>query len=335
MDKKNKQLMLIIILLIIGIVTLSYISKSKDKNENQDKPIPSIEIDETHITHYKKDDDTIVTITDKETIEDNTKNEEQEIDIKSDIAVIDYIEANVHQDEIDDHEKLYQMLLYAELENGFSFDFENMMINGIPYYNENYENDLKFVDATFTIISDNNDIDRYIVTLTCTDEFTIDDVKLDAYNDSNDNYDKNIKANLHIIDIIDADLHRTSASPTHFIELNNHYYLWAQNDGRIYPSSKNDNEYCVGITDKSILWMSDGASSEELFTEIANNAKWANAIDWELFETEYATLTLEKDDENGLYLMKTARTDIEDEKSNPSYIAYDKDGYGTIYIVIL
>lgn len=342
MKKKNKILCSIIIVIILAIANCMLISTMKNKQKEDENSQPSPNIVEEHVTHYRQDDGTLITVKDGEEDESKEEPKPQETEESSEIvdiyakwAVIDYTKATVDEHEHDDHEYLYQMLLYAEIENGFSFDMQNLVVNGINYYNNNYDIDKQFCDGNFRIIGDTDTIDRYIVTITCSEEFTIDDIKLVLYNNNNDDFSENAKSAIDVIDISEMNLHQTNASTTHFIELNGHYYLWAQNDGRIYPTAKNENEYCVGITESSITWMSDGASIEELFTEIVNNAKWSNSVDGELFDSEYATLTLEKDDENGFYLMKTARTDVDDATSNPSYIAYTKEGYGTIYIVIV
>lgn len=234
---------------------------------------------------------------------------------------------------IESESNLYQMLLVADIEHGFYPDFEAMTICGIPFYNES--DDGKFIDgfAQDVIISEDSE-SRYIITLSCSDDFTVDDIILYAVNQSNDSYPENSKTAIKEINISDMNTHKTVPSTMHFFSSEGDYYIWNEaKDKLILPT---DEGYVkVAITPESILWMSNKGSAEKLFQNILDNSKWASYMDGETYDSEYAELSLEEIDGYGLCLVKTGRTNVDEERTNPPYIAYTEPGYGTIYFSIV
>lgn len=230
-----------------------------------------------------------------------------------------------------DDDGLYMMLVYAESTKGFEPDFEDMKIAGIGYYND----DGHYVDGDSIRLSDGSgDAERYLLTLTSDREFTLDSVDLSVYNFSNEAFDSNTEIYPQPVSLSDVDLHRTFDSPTHFISVNGHYYVWDQTVPKKNLGQREENTYSVAITEDTIIWTGEGGSVEELFTELYNNSSWALENGGETYETEYAELTLEELD-GKLCLVKTVRTDMEEPEADPNYIAYTEPGYGTMYFTII
>lgn len=240
------------------------------------------------------------------------------------------------ESKIDDGDGMHEMLVYAELAKGFEFDFENMEIKGIPYYNSNYSVDGKHVDGSSIKLSDGSkDTERYLLMFACTEEFSLEEISLEAYNLSNSEFKTDIRIGSNVISLDEVDLHQTYSSSIHFISVGGHYYVWDQYVPKVYLPCEDSGMCRVAVTEETIIWSGEGGSVEELFTAISDNYGWANELDGEIFDSRYSSLSYENIEGYGACLVKTARTDIEDETANPNYITFTERGHETMYFVIV
>lgn len=340
LKRKNIRIGVCMLLIMCVLCSCGRKTENNDKDGNTSN-LPEVT---TTYTTYVRDKDGNITKVDEGFVDENGNDvstidketeTEAEIDPNKKTEVepgkLVYLESKMRNDGV----PLYQMIAYAELKKGFDFSFETMRINGIDYFNDNYEVDKKYVDAYSIKISDDTvDNARYLVTFSCTEEFGLEDIELTAKNFSNEEYNKDVEAKFEIDDLSNIDFHKTYSSTLHFIQVGEHYYLWDQKVPKKIIATDEEYTYKTAITPDTIIWASEGGSSDELFTTIAANYKWANELHGRTFDSEYATLTLEEID-GELCLVKTAREDLEDETSNPAYVTYTEEGYDTLYFVIV
>lgn len=289
---------------IIAMFPLCACGKGQEK--------PSIPVTESYVTYYQKEDGTSIKVVD---------GKEEKV-AASNFAVLD--EGKFKHE---DGSEVYQKLIYAEVEDGFDIDFGSMKICGQGY------KDGSEMDGYSMELSKNEDVNRQLITLTFDTDFDINDVELYIRNDSNGEYEEGKREKMKMIDIDKVNFDRTFQSSMHLFKLNGHFYVWDQTIKPTYPEC-GEGEKVVKVSSDCLYWIGDGGSAEELFTALAEKSEFASEVGGKPFKSK-AKLTMEKEGDK-YFLVKTSRTDMEDEKANPPYIAYtEEEGGGTIYIAIL
>lgn len=235
---------------------------------------------------------------------------------------------------LSENDSFYQMTMISDMEYGFYPDFEDMKINGKDASSETDNDKLYAEGEAFPIMNEDGIPARYLITLTCTEEFELEDVELYAINIDNKNYPLDVRTLYKEVSIRDIDTHLTTPSTLHFFSSEGDYYLWNEAAEKVYLDA-DDGYIKVAITEDSILWKSQNGSAEKLFKHIVDNSKWASYMNGDVYDSDYATLSLEEVEEHGLCLVKTGRTDVDAEKTNPPYIAYTEPGFNTIYLSIV
>lgn len=295
----------------------TYIMPSPESEEVKNMPDILSNADINHTTYYEKDNGDIIKY-------ENGK--------KADSISAVWALAGEWKEK-KDGTVFYNKILYAEIENGYRFAFSKMKINGIGFKEYEAKGEKKYAHGYSYDLSNDEKDGKYALVLTCSEKFNMDDIEMYLYNTQSGN-EEAICCDFENKDIDSVNLCHTYHSSIHFIRINGHYYLIDQSVDAKYLESDENHEK-VAITEDCILWMDKKASAKELFQTISKNYQWANEQGGKVFSSTYASLKTKKI--NGkYYLVKTGRTDIDDEKASPCYITYkEKEEDGVVYLSIV